>query len=160
MLEGVAKEIERKFLVTGEPWRAAASGATYRQGYLSSHPERSVRVRTDGKKAKLTIKGLTRGASRDEFEYDLPLADAEAMLDQLCERPLIEKTRYLVPYGGRTWEIDVFHGDNLGLVVAEVELPSEDQMVTLPPWVAREVTDDPRYFNSNLVKNPFKDWRS
>lgn len=154
------KEIERKFLVTGEPWRAASSGTTYRQGYLSSHPERSVRVRTDGKKAKLTVKGLTRGATRDEFEYDLPLGDAEAMLDQLCERPLIEKTRYLVPYGGRTWEIDVFQGDNLGLVVAEVELASEDESLALPPWVAREVTDDPRYFNSNLVKNPFKNWRS
>jgi CYTH domain-containing protein len=156
----MAKEIERKFLVTGEPWRSAASRATYRQGYLSSQPERSVRVRTDGTKAKLTIKGLTRGASRDEFEYDIPLADAQAMLDQLCERPLIEKTRYLVPFGGRTWEIDVFQGENLGLVVAEVELDSEDESLTLPPWAAREVTDDPRYFNTNLVKNPFKDWRT
>jgi adenylate cyclase len=155
----MAKEIERKFLVSGEPWRAASPGASYRQGYLSSHPERSVRVRSDGKKAKLTIKGLTRGATRDEFEYDLPLADAEAMLDQLCERPLIEKTRYLVPYGGRTWEIDVFQGDNLGLVVAEVELASEGEPLALPPWVAREVSDDPRYFNANLVKSPFKTWR-
>jgi len=155
----MAKEIERKFLVTGEPWRAASPGATYRQGYLSSQPERSVRVRSDGTKAKLTVKGLTRGATRDEFEYEIPLADAEAMLDQLCERPLIEKTRYLVPFGGRTWEIDVFEGDNRGLVVAEVELASEDQPLTLPPWVAREVTDDPRYFNANLVQNPFKNWR-
>jgi adenylate cyclase len=155
----MAKEIERKFLVSGEPWRAASPGATYRQGYLSSHPERSVRVRTDGKKATLTIKGLTRGATRDEFEYELPLADAEVLLDQLCERPLIEKTRYLVPFGGRTWEIDVFQGDNQGLVVAEVELASEDQPLTLPSWVVREVTDDPRYFNANLVKNPYKNWR-
>jgi adenylate cyclase len=156
----MAKEIERKFLVRGEPWRSAASGTTYRQGYLSSQPERSVRVRSDGKKAKLTIKGLTRGATRDEFEYDIPLADAELLLDQLCERPVVEKTRYLVPFGGRTWEIDVFQGENQGLVVAEVELDSEDQSLTLPPWAAREVTDDPRYFNANLVKNPFKNWRA
>lgn len=156
----MAKEIERKFLVTGDPWRTAASQVTYRQGYLSSHPDRTVRVRTDGRKAKLTIKGLTRGATRDEFEYDVPLADAEAMLDRLCERPLIEKTRYLVPHDGRTWEIDVFEGENLGLVVAEVELDSEHQSVTLPPWVGREVTDDPRYFNANLIKNPFKNWHT
>jgi CYTH domain-containing protein len=156
----MAKEIERKFLVSGESWKAAPPGTTYRQGYLSSHPERSVRVRSDGKKATLTIKGLTRGATRDEFEYEIPPADADVLLDQLCERPLIEKTRYLVPFGGRTWEIDVFGGDNQGLVVAEVELPSEDQPLTLPPWAAREVTHDPRYFNANLVKNPFKNWQA
>jgi CYTH domain-containing protein len=114
MLGRMAKEIERKFLVSGEPWRSASPGTTYRQGYLSSHPERSVRVRSDGRKAKLTVKGLTRGTTRDEFEYEIPPADAEAMLDQLCERPLVEKTRYLVPFAGLDWEIDVFHGENQG----------------------------------------------
>jgi CYTH domain-containing protein len=152
------KEIERKFLVVGEPWRASAPGARYRQGYLSSQPERTVRVRVDGTKGKLTIKGVTRGATRDEFEYEIPLADAEFLLEHLCERPLIEKTRYTLPFGGRTWEIDVFEGDNQGLVIAEVELVAEDQQVSLPPWAAREVTDDARYFNANLVKRPFKTW--
>jgi adenylate cyclase len=154
----VAKEIERKFLVTGTSWRKNAAGRRYRQGYLSSEPERSVRVRIAGRKGLLTIKGISRGASRDEFEYPIPLADAATMLDRLCRRPLIEKIRYKVSHKGLVWEIDVFEGENRGLVVAEVELKSERQKVPLPPWVGREVTRDARYFNSSLARKPFRRW--
>jgi adenylate cyclase len=153
-------EIERKFLVYGTDWRKDARGVRFRQGYLCSHPERTVRVRVAGERGTLTIKGLTRGATRDEFEYDVPLADAEALLDRLCERPILEKTRYAIPYAGLEWEVDVFEGENRGLVVAEVELTREDQPLTLPPWVSKEVTDDPRYYNANLVRTPFTMWTS
>jgi len=156
----MAKEIERKFLVTGEAWRGTSTGTRTRQGYLSSQPERTVRVRNAGGKGTLTIKGISRGATRDEFEYEIPEGDANQLLDQLCERPLIEKTRTLVPYGGLTWEVDVFEGDNAGLIVAEVELTDEKQPVAIPPWVEREVTEDARYFNSNLARHPYKSWQS
>ena len=154
----MGREIERKFLVTGEPWKSFPPGTRYRQGYLSSQPERTVRVRSDGRIGKLTIKGITRGVSRDEFEYEIPLPDAEYLLDHLCERPLIEKVRHKVAVAGRTWEVDVFEGDNAGLVVAEIELEDEGQKVELPTWVSREVTDDARYFNANLVRNPYRNW--
>jgi adenylate cyclase len=154
----MGKEIERKFLVTGDGWRAGATGKPYRQGYLSSLKERTVRVRTDGEKGYLTIKGPSIGASRDEFEYAIPVADALAMLDTLCEQPLVEKIRYPVPFGGLTWEVDVFGGENAGLIVAEVELRSESQRIELPPWVGSDVTEDPRYFNSNLARTPFRRW--
>lgn len=154
----MATEIERKFLVTGDAWRAGAAGTRYRQGYLSSQPERTVRVRAAGRKGVITVKGLTRGASRDEFEYPIPVKDANELLDRLCERPLIEKTRFVVRHRGMTWEIDVFEGENRGLVVAEVELKREDQKVALPPWVGEEVTRDAQYFNSNLARNPFTRW--
>lgn len=154
----MAKEIERKFLVRGSPWTGGSPGVRYRQGYLSFQPDRSVRVRSDGARGTLTIKGRTTGAARDEFEYEIPLADAEILLDQMCARPLIEKTRYRIPYGGWTWEIDVFEGDNQGLVVAEVELPREDAEVLLPPWAAGEVTQDPRYYNSSLAQRPYRTW--
>jgi adenylate cyclase len=154
----VGKEIERKFLVTGDAWRAGSTGRRIRQGYLSSAKERTVRVRTDGEKGYLTVKGPSTGASRDEFEYEIPLGDAEAMLETLCERPIVEKTRHRVAFGGLTWEIDVFGDENAGLIVAEVELGSETQKVDVPPWAGREVTDDPRYFNSNLARKPFRGW--
>ncbi len=154
----MAREIERKFLVAGTSWKKGATGKRYRQGYLSAQPERTVRVRVAGKQGLLTVKGISRGASRDEYEYPIPLADAEELLDRLCERPLIEKTRYRIPYQGLIWEIDVFEGDNRGLVVAEVELKNERQEVPLPPWIGREVTDDARYYNSNLAKHPFHRW--
>lgn len=156
----MAKEIERKFLVNMAGWRPAASGTPYRQGYLSSVNERIVRVRVAGDRGFLTIKGLTTGVSRLEFEYPIPLADAMAMLDQLCERPLIEKTRYREVFAGRIWEIDVFHGDNDGLVVAEIEIATPDDKVELPPWAGAEVSHDPRYFNNNLAVNPYRNWRS
>jgi CYTH domain-containing protein len=154
----MGQEIERKFLVKGTAWKAQAAGMLYRQGYLSSVKERTVRVRIGGEKAFLTIKGLNKGVTRTEFEYPVPVDDAAAMLDGLCERPLIEKTRHVLPSGGYTWEIDEFHGDNDGLVMAEVELQRADDKPPLPEWVGEEVSSDARYFNSNLVKKPFKTW--
>jgi adenylate cyclase len=150
-------EIERKFLVRNDSWRTV-EGTPFRQGYLNSNLHRVVRVRTMGEQAVLTVKGLNTGAVRREFEYAIPLADANAMLDDLCERPLIEKTRYKVEFAGHTWEIDEFAGDNAGLVVAELELQSVDEDFEKPDWLGEEVTDDPRYFNSNLVLRPYTTW--
>jgi CYTH domain-containing protein len=151
-------EIERKFLVTGTAWKGLAEGVLTRQGFLSSAVDRTVRVRIAGNRAFLTVKGRSRGISRAEFEYAIPVEDAEAMLGDLCEKPLIEKTRYRVPFGAHIWEVDEFHGANAGLVVAEVELESTDEKPALPPWVGREVSEDARYFNANLVKRPFTAW--
>ena len=155
----MAKEIERKFLVKGDAWRALAKGTTYRQGYLNSAKERTVRVRTAEDKAFLTIKGLTLGATRAEYEYAIPFDEGKAMLDALAEKPLIEKKRYKIPAGDLTWEIDEFLGDNAGLTVAEVELKSEDQAFDRPAWLGDEVTGDTRYYNANLIKKPFTRWR-
>jgi adenylate cyclase len=155
----VPHEIERKFLVDRTRWTPQGDGVHLVQGYLSSHPERVVRVRMAGDVATLTIKGKTQGISRAEYEYTIPVADAEQMLAELCERPLIDKHRYTEAVGGHTWEIDVFHGDNDGLVLAEVELASESQAVELPPWVTDEVSHDPRYFNANLLTAPFSTWK-
>ena len=154
----MAQEIERKFLVVGDAWRALAEGVVYRQGYLSTDADRTLRVRTVGAKGYLTVKGITVGATRTEFEYEIPVADADAMLDELCLRPIIEKTRHKIPFDGLVWEVDVFAGDNDGLVVAEVELASEDQEFRRPDWIGEEVTDDPRYYNANLVAHPYKAW--
>lgn len=153
----MAKEIERKFLVTGEEWRKA-EGRLYRQGYLSIEKERTVRVRTDEERGWLTIKGITTGATRDEYEYEIPLADAESMLQTLCLQPLIEKRRYRIDADGLTWEVDEFLGANAGLVVAEVELESEDQAFDMPPWIGAEVTGERRYYNATLVEKPFSQW--
>jgi adenylate cyclase len=154
------REIERKFLVASDAWRAfAAPGKRYRQGYLSTDPARTVRVRVAGAAAYLTVKGASSGAARAEYEYSIPPDHAEEMLDHLCLQPLIEKTRYRLDHGGLTWEIDVFEGDNAGLVVAEVELEDEAQPVELPPWVGTEVTGDGRYANANLVARPYRSWR-
>ncbi|MES2304329.1 MAG: CYTH domain-containing protein [Gemmatimonadota bacterium] len=157
----MAHEIERKFLIVPGAWRPdPARGMAVRQGYLSHDPARTVRVRVTGTQGFITIKGITRGISRLEFEYPIPVTDAEALLAKLCIRPLIEKRRYRELYGGWTWEIDVFEGENAGLIVAEVELPTELTTVTLPSWVGREVSDDPRYFNSNLARHPYSLWGS
>ena len=155
----MAKEIERKFLVDTALWRPMAAGTLYRQGYLSSVNERVVRVRVAGDRGFLTIKGLTTGVSRLEFEYPIPLADATVMLNQLCERPLIKKTRHREVFAGRTWEIDVFHGDNDGLVMAEVEIANPEDKIELPRWAGDEISNDPRYFNNNLAANPYNNWR-
>jgi len=153
------QEIERKFLVKDDSWRAAAgTGKAYLQGYLSLDRGRVVRVRVKEGRGFLTIKGLRQGISAPEYEYPIPLAEAEEMLQKLCLRPLIEKVRYELPFGGLTWEIDVFQGDNQGLVLAEVELDSEEQAVTLPPWAGLEVSHDPRYSNASLVQCPFTKW--
>lgn len=154
---GMGQEIERKYLIKGDAWREGAVGTLFRQGYLNSAKERVVRARTMGEKAALTIKGIATGATRLEFEYEIPLADAQQLLE-LCEPPLIEKTRYKIPYQGLVWEIDEFHGANEGLIVAECELESEDQAIDKPDWVGEEVTGDPRYFNSNLITHPFSKW--
>ena len=154
----MASEIERKFLVTGQDWRSGdATG--YRQGYLSLDKERSVRVRVTAEAAQLTVKGVTEGATRKEFEYEIPLDDAREMLATLCLRPLIEKRRYRIRYGGLVWEVDEFYGDNAGLVVAEVELEHEDQRFDRPAWLGQEVTGDPRYYNANLVQHPYSTWQ-
>jgi adenylate cyclase len=154
----MGEEIERKFLVSSEAWRETAEGTRYRQGFLSTEPERTVRVRVAGPRGSITVKGKNVGACRAEFEYEIPVADAERMLDTLCKRPLIEKVRYVLAIDAHTWEIDVFEGDNAGLVVAEIELRREDEAFERPEWVGDEVTDDPRYFNSNLVANPYRAW--
>ncbi len=154
----MGKEIERKFLVKGEDWKKGSRGTVYRQGYLSSAKERVVRVRTIEDKGFLTIKGITKGVSRSEFEYEISAEDAGIMLDGICEKPLIEKKRYKVPVGGLVFEVDEFFGENAGLVVAEVELQDENQKIDLPAWVGDEVSGDPRYFNSNLIKHPFSKW--
>ena len=153
----MATEIERKFLATGREWRQA-DGVRVSQGYLNRDKERTVRVRWAGNQAFLTIKGITTRTSRAKFEYEIPVADAEQLL-KLCDGPLIEKVRYLVTYKGVQWEIDEFFGDNSGLVVAEVELEAEDQPFERPGWLGREVTEDPRYFNSNLAVHPYSTWR-
>jgi len=154
----MGKEIERKFLVKEGAWRNG-KGTRYLQGYLNSAKERNVRVRTMENKAYLTIKGIAIGASRMEFEYEIPLQDADELLE-ICEKPLIEKIRYKVQEGGFVWEVDVFLRENQGLIVAELELESEDQEFPKPDWVREEVTEDPRYFNSNLIKNPYTNWSS
>jgi len=154
----MAQEIERKFLITGEAWRELATGTAYRQGYLSTVKERTVRVRTIDDKGFLTIKGITVGATRAEYEYEIPASEANEMLDELCEQPIIEKNRYKVPLDDLIWEIDEFNGVNAGLIVAEVELESEDQEFTKPEWIGEEVSNDPRYFNSNLIANPYTTW--
>ena len=151
-------EIERKFLVRGDDWKALGQGVQLRQGYLSSAPERTVRIRIEGKSAMLTIKGISTGATRSEWEYPIPLNDAEAFLDTLCERPLIEKKRYRIPFEGMVWEVDEFFGENAGLVVAEIELAAEDQPFARPDWIGEEVTHDSRYFNSSLIRNPYSTW--
>jgi len=151
-------EIERKFLIKDDAWRALAKGTQYRQGYLNSTKERTVRVRTINDKGYLTIKGITTGATRVEYEYDIPENDATAMLDDLCEKPIIEKNRYKIDFAGFVWEVDEFFGENQGLIVAEVELESENQAFEKPEWIGDEVTGDPKYFNSNLILNPFTIW--
>lgn len=154
----MGREIERKFLVVGDAWRGLGTATPLRQGYLAAHPGPTVRVRLAGGAAWLTIKSPNLGAVRSEFEYPIPPADACEMLDTLCLKPLLEKNRTRIPIGEVTWEVDEFFGENLGLVVAEVELQSEDQPVALPGWIGQEVTGDPRYFNSSLLTLPFCRW--
>ncbi len=155
------KEIERKFLVEnqgGDGWRNAEC-SEIRQGYLSIDKHRTVRVRIAGDAAYLTIKGITEGATRDEYEYPIPVAHASEMLDTLCLRPLIEKRRHRVEYGGLIWEVDEFYGDNAGLIVVEIELESAQQIFDKPPWAGEEVTGDPHYYNANLVNTPYSRWK-
>lgn len=151
-------EIERKFLVLGNEWKKLGSPQAIRQGYLSSQRDRVVRVRIENQTATLTIKGRVTGITRGEWEYEIPLAEADELLSGLCERPLIEKTRTRIVHEGMVWEVDEFFGDNQGLVVAEIELESENQVFAKPDWVGVEVTEDARYFNANLLRHPFTTW--
>lgn len=155
----MATEIERKFLVLNDGWKSAViKSKVMRQGYMSSNEKSSVRIRIEGDEANINIKSATLGISRTEFEYAIPLKDANQMLDQLCDKPMIEKTRHYVEYAGFTWEVDLFTGDNQGLVVAELELPTEETFFEKPGWIGEEVSHDPRYYNVCLVSHPYKDW--
>ena len=155
----MAWEIERKFLVDVRLWRPTSPGAAYRQGYISDEVSGCVRVRIAGDAALLTIKGPTTGISRLEFEYAIPGSDARMMLDELCAGRIVEKTRHREIHDGGVWEIDVFHGDNAGLVMAEIELPDAAATFSLPAWATSEVSDDFRYSNSNLATRPFRLWQ-
>jgi adenylate cyclase len=152
-------EIERKFLVKGEGWRSqAVTSATLRQGYLANTAASSVRVRIAGSESWLSVKAMRPGHSREEFEYAIPLDDAKALLTGFAEGPLIEKTRHIVPVGDHQYEIDEFHGPNRGLVVAEIELDEADEAFRRPDWLGDEVTDDARFYNFRLAREPFRDW--
>lgn len=154
----MGKEIERKFLVVSDAYRKCGERFYFKQGYLCTDPQRVVRVRVIGEKGYITVKGANAGIVRSEYEYEIPATDAQEMLDQLCQRPLIEKYRYKISFEGNTWEVDEFMGENSGLILAEIELPSADSGVIFPTWIGREVSDDPRYYNSNLVKCPYSTW--
>lgn len=152
-------EIERKFLVKNNSWQVESdAGQEFVQGYMVGGVKSSVRVRIEGDRAFLNIKSATIGVTRMEYEYPIPVSDARELLENLCNKPLIEKNRYLIRRNGLVWEIDVFKGDNAGLVVAEVELNSQDQAFESPEWLGEEVSHDPRYYNVNLTKHPFKNW--
>ena len=153
----MAVEIERKFLVRGDSWNEGTPGVRIAQGYLSLDPARSVRVRLAGDNAWLTVKGASTGITRAEFEYPIPVDDARALLE-ICLPSVIDKTRHRIPFGGHLWEIDVFHGANEGLVMAEVELVDDSADPALPPWVGEEVSEDVRYYNTSLAARPFGDW--
>ncbi len=155
----MATEIERKFLVKDDSWRAQVISETrYKQGYLANQERASVRVRIGAGRAFLNIKSATIGAKRHEFEYEIPLQDAEDMLLHIAAGPCIDKVRYEVPHGDHVWELDVFHGENAGLVVAEIELEAEDEPFDKPAWAGMEVTGDPRYYNAMLVRHPYSRW--
>lgn len=154
----MAVEIERKFIVPALP-NDLPRGKAIRQGYIQNEPGKTVRVRTKGDRGFLTVKGSTGEiTTRNEFEYEIPLADALELLDNFCEKPLIEKTRYTLSYNGFEWVIDEFYGDNQGLCMAEIELSSPGQPFDRPAWAGEEVTHDHRYFNASLIKHPFSTW--
>jgi len=154
----MALEIERKFLVTDDTWKPQVrKSIAIKQGYLSTDPERTVRVRIKGNTGFLTIKGITRGISREEFEYSIPSDQAEELL-KLCLDAPIEKVRHEILVSGKLWELDVFEGANSGLVLAEIELANAEEAFDLPSWIGQEVSEDPRYFNAYLSKQPFSTW--
>lgn len=154
----MAVEIERKFIVRGDEWREMGNSEYYIQGYIPRQNDVTVRVRIAGEKAFMTFKGKAVGFSRSEFEYPIPLEDAQFMLDNYCDKPMVEKYRTKIKAGQLTWEVDEFLGDNYGLVMAEIELPSEDTDFDIPDWVGQEVTGDSKYNNSYLVAHPYNTW--
>jgi len=153
-------EIEHKFLVKSNDYRVGAQAKVIRQGFLNLDKNRLVRVRLSGDKAYITVKGPDKGNRRLEFEYPVPPDEAVIMLDELCQKPLIEKTRYYASFQGFTWEVDEFTGDNEGLVVAEIELEYEGQEFPRPGWLGREVSGENRYYNASLVNYPYKSWKN
>jgi len=152
-------EIERKFLVLNDEWKKKSRPFRVMQGYLQTNKECTLRVRVIDDKGIITIKGETKGATRLEYEYVIPVIDALELLENLCLKPLIDKTRYLFEYKGLIWEIDEFHRENDGLIIAEVELKSENQKIELPAWVGKEVTGDERFYNSYLSRHPYMKWK-
>lgn len=155
----MAYEIERKFLVTSDDYKQLANPVRYKQGYIAILNDRIIRVRIAGETAYVTIKIKITNLVRKEYEYKIPLKDAEEMLSESCRDGCIEKFRYTFPFEGHIWEVDEFKGENEGLVVAELELPAEDTPYIKPPWAAEEVTDDDRYLNANLALNPYNKWK-
>ena len=159
-IKTMAIEVEHKFLLANDDWKAEVThSVSYRQGYLSAQPTSSIRVRTSNEQAWLNIKSATIGTHRHEYEYEIPLADADEILNNLCKKPLVEKTRYFVQHDKHTWEIDVFLGDNQGLCVAEIELSEVGEAFVKPSWLGAEVTHDLRYYNNNLSNLPYSQWR-
>jgi len=155
----MATEIERKFLVLNQDWQKYTRSELHIvQAYLATNVFSSTRIRIQDDKANINIKSATLGISRTEFEYAIPVVDAQLMIDELCVKPVIEKTRYMVKHMQHTWEIDVFSGDNEGLIVAEIELSSPDEAFEKPSWLGKEVSHEKRYYNVCLVKSPYKDW--
>jgi adenylate cyclase len=155
----MALEIERKFLIDTDKLGKLENGYDIKQGYIQTKDETVVRVRVKGNGAFVTIKGGNIGATRLEYEYAIPVEDANEMLEKFCTKPILYKTRYLILHKKHTWEIDIFHKENDGLIVAEVELDSEDENVELPEWIVKEVTDEARYYNSNLLEHPYSEWK-
>ena len=157
----MATEIERKYLLLSDEWKKLArEHICIQQGYFGSAGKASIRVRISGNEANINIKSATLDIVRTEFEIPIPLEDAKEMIEFLCQQPVIKKTRYLVPFGSHLWEIDEFEGDNEGLIVAEIELSSVDEVFEKPAWLGEEVSNDKRYYNVCLVNNPYKNWRS
>ena len=154
----MAIEIERKFLIKNDSWKKDLVGQIYQQAYLSKSANKTVRIRIVEEKAFLTMKGKSKGISRTEFEYSIPVDDARIMINDLCDTPAILKQRYRVNFKGHSWEVDEFDQENDGLILAEIELNAEDEFFELPPWAGKEVSGDPKYYNSNLSKHPFTKW--
>ena len=152
-------EIERKFLLKNNSWKKEIKETIFiRQGYLNSKVERTVRIRIQGEQGVLTIKGKNQNVTRKEFEYQIPLDDALHLIS-MCEKPIIEKTRFLISSNRCTWEIDVFNGENKGLVIAEIELSSEKESFDIPNWLGKEVSSESKYYNSSLITNPYSKWK-
>ncbi|HDP76018.1 MAG TPA: CYTH domain-containing protein [Bacteroidales bacterium] len=154
-------EIERKYLVDIQRWESLPKPKPFKivQGYLTTNPEKTIRVRIKGEKAFMTIKGLVQGIARKEIEFEIPIDKAHELIQKFCGA-VIEKNRYLIDHNGKTWEVDVFEGKNKGLLLAELELQTEDERITLPDWVTQEVTHDYRYYNSHLSENPYANWKN
>ena len=151
-------EIEKKFLIKNDNWKQFVSEEKeITQGYLNANPNRTVRIRIAGKQGFLTIKSKSKGCVRSEFEYEIPIEDATELIE-LCEKPILSKTRFIVKFENHTWEIDVFEKENKGLVVAEIELSKEDEFFLTPDWIGKEVTEETKYYNSQLIENPYSEW--